>query len=267
MKILALIPTLNDDPTDTVESLKKQTMPPDRIIVVCGSEELSQKLATRGIESIYLKPDFSKDIGTRIAQALNVGLSAVNSKDFDYLVRSDADTILPPNFVEANLPQPHLLHGHLIFPMRAIEEIFGGRFVEGNAEDTYHIYKLMERGFVVTEWRVAPISKRSGGEDKPWRYFFQGGETAYEMGHEPIHYLFNVLVLLVKERQPKRFFLYLGYLYAMLGRSEKRDSHFWLERKQRVFHWRNAAKFFTRESRVLVINLLGKAHRRKTTPS
>lgn len=57
-RILALIPTLNDDPYDTLKSLMEQTIKPSRILVAVGSKALYQKLVKRQnmgvIECIYM---------------------------------------------------------------------------------------------------------------------------------------------------------------------------------------------------------------------
>jgi hypothetical protein len=105
-KILAVIPTLSDDPADTIKSLLKQTVKVSKILVAVGSWKLFQKLISDGMgtaEYFYVKPNFKEPLGKRIAVALNYLLSQVRIEEFEYLLRVDADTILPNRFIEENL--------------------------------------------------------------------------------------------------------------------------------------------------------------------
>ncbi|MEM5854602.1 MAG: hypothetical protein QW228_09620 [Candidatus Aenigmatarchaeota archaeon] len=55
-RILAVIPTLNDDPTDTIKSLMSQTIKVSKILVAVGSEELYRKLVStsgKGVVEIF----------------------------------------------------------------------------------------------------------------------------------------------------------------------------------------------------------------------
>ena len=101
-KILAVIPTLADDPSDTIKSLTKQTVKVSKILVAVGSWKLYQKLISNGIgiaEYFYVKPYFKDPVGKRIAVALNCLLSKVRLEEYEYLLRVDADTILPNLFI------------------------------------------------------------------------------------------------------------------------------------------------------------------------
>ncbi len=108
-RILAVIPTLADDPAETIKSLMEQTVRVSKILVVVGSRELYQRLTQRYahtagyVECVYVKPNFQDPLGKRVAAALNHALSRVHLETYDYLLRVDADAILPKRFVEENL--------------------------------------------------------------------------------------------------------------------------------------------------------------------
>lgn len=55
------------------------------------------------MEYVYLKPNLDEPLGKRVVAAINYALSKVHLKEFDYLLRVDADTILPDRFIEENL--------------------------------------------------------------------------------------------------------------------------------------------------------------------
>jgi len=58
-KILAVIPTLVDDPADTIKSLLRQTVKVSKILVAVGSWELYKKLtSTDSSVAEYVKPNF-----------------------------------------------------------------------------------------------------------------------------------------------------------------------------------------------------------------
>jgi exo-beta-1,3-glucanase (GH17 family) len=64
-KILAIIPTLEDDPTDTIRSILYQTVQVSKIVVVVGSWELYKKMHTadRVTEYVYVRPNFRDPLG------------------------------------------------------------------------------------------------------------------------------------------------------------------------------------------------------------
>jgi cellulose synthase/poly-beta-1,6-N-acetylglucosamine synthase-like glycosyltransferase len=74
-RILALIPTLNEDPIETVESILKQSVEVSKIIVIVGGKELYKKLMSNSLERteyIYVKPNFRQPIGKRVCELQGV---------------------------------------------------------------------------------------------------------------------------------------------------------------------------------------------------
>ncbi|MGI0080719.1 MAG: glycosyltransferase family A protein, partial [Nitrososphaerales archaeon] len=207
MRVLCIIPTLRDDPSETIESLKSQSTPPSKIIVASGSKYLADRLSRLGIQSIYDKPDFSRSLGERIASAVNAALSIVDLTRFDCILRIDADTTLPPNFIEANRPSDRIVYcgqSSLIYVDEpSFKMVMGRKFVEVNEEDTYIFIKYQRAGYALRPWNVAPVTKRAGSVGKPWKYHYESGFARYRFGYEPLHEVYNSLVFGLKYKEPK----------------------------------------------------------------
>ncbi|MGC8998954.1 MAG: glycosyltransferase [Candidatus Bathyarchaeia archaeon] len=232
-KILAVIPTLDDDPSDTIKSLTRQTVKVSKILVAVGSWRLYQKLISNGIdvaEYFYVKPDFKDPVGRRIAVALNCLLSKVCLEEYDYLLRVDADTILPNRFIEENLNADADYVGKagyaMLLRMDCFIKFFGGRFVEVGAEDSYIGLKLLSQGCSVKSWILPPKLRRRSGAHHSWRYYFIRGMEMYKLGYEPIH------VIEVLRRDIKNIFTTLGYFTAIAKRIKRYDIASWVFRTQ-----------------------------------
>lgn len=233
-KILAIMPTLTDDPSDTIKSLMKQTIKPLRILVAVGSKTLYQKLNRYqnmdAVEYIYVKPNFQEPLGVRIAKALNFLLSKISLREYDYLLRVDADTILPPRFIEENLKANADYVGKagyaMLLKVECFLRFFGGRFVEVGAEDSYIGLKLLSRGCSVKSWVLPPKLKRKSGVHHSWRYYLTRGVEMYKLGYEPIH------VIEVLRRDFRNMFTIIGYVIAALKRVERYDIAPWVFRAQ-----------------------------------
>jgi hypothetical protein len=233
LRILAVIPTLADDPTDTIKSVMKQTVRVSKILVAVGSRELYQKLLSKDTsvaEYVYVKPNFQDPLGKRIATALNYALSKVHLKNYNYLLRVDADTILPSRFIEENLKADADYVGKagyaMLLKMNSFIKFFNGRFAEVGAEDSYIGLKLLSQGCSVKSWMLPPKLKRTSGSHHSWRYYFVRGMEMYKLGYEPLH------VVEVLLRDVRNLFAILGYLTAVLKRMEHYDTARWVFRAQ-----------------------------------
>jgi len=223
-KILVVIPTLNDDPTDTINSIHRQTVKNSKILVAVGSKNLYRKLIVNksdDVEVFYIKPNYAEPVGKRVAIALNFVLSKVRLKDYDYLLRVDADTLLPKRFIEDNLKVDVDYVGKagyaMLIKMESFTKFFNGRFVEVGAEDSYFGLKLLSQGRSVKPWTLPPKLKRKSGVAHSWRYYFVRGKEMYKLGYEPIH-VFEVIRL-----DPRNVFAVLGYFIGMLKRISRYD--------------------------------------------
>jgi len=230
--ILVLIPTLNDDPTSTVSSIRRQTITPSEIIVVVGSRSLFCKLLDSHIVSrikvVYLKPDMSEYLGIRVAKSLNYALNAVNLKEFDYILKVDADVELPPSFIEKNLEVGGDVVGKCGCALLIRNEIFlsefNGRFPKVPADDTFFNLLLMSRNKKVKGWKIKPIMKTV--RKHSWRHYSSRGSEYYKLGYEPLH-IFELLRFGIEN-----VFLILGYLVSIIKRIDKYEISSWVFQTQ-----------------------------------
>ena len=197
LRVLGVCPTLYDDPTETLQSLQEQSVKPSRTIIAVGSRELFENLRTQ-FECIYAKPREEDSFGIRIARALNSVLDTVDLNDFDYIIRVDADVILPANFIEASVALRADIVGEfgdaMLIAIRAFRKHLEGRFPLTIAEDTYTAYKLKSVGCRLADWSVVPIVKRTPGKGKPWSFFCARGIEMYKLGFEPFHVVASLLL-------------------------------------------------------------------------
>lgn len=192
-----------------------------------------QKLISNGIgsaEYFYVKPDFKEPVGKRVAVALNYLLSKVRLEEFEYLLRVDADTVLPNSFIEENLKADADYVGKagyaMLLKMDCFIKFFGGRFVEVGAEDSYIGLKLLSQGRSVKSWILSPKLKRKSGAPHSWRYYFTRGMEMYKLGYEPIH------VIEVIRRDARNLFTIIGYATAILKRVKRYDTAYWVFKAQ-----------------------------------
>jgi glycosyltransferase involved in cell wall biosynthesis len=229
-KILAIIPTLEDDPTDTVRSILNQTVKVSKIVVVVGSWELYKKMraADRVTEYVYVRPNFRDPLGKRVATALNQALSTINLKEYEWLLRVDADTLLPRRFLEENLEVNADCVGRAGYAMllrrESFDKIFNGRFVEVGAEDSYILYKLLSVGHVVKAWKLQPVVK--GRKRHEWGYYSVRGVEMYKLGYEPLHVLETML------HDIRNVFTVLGYIIALVKRYKRYEFANWVFKTQ-----------------------------------
>ncbi|MCR8433208.1 MAG: glycosyltransferase family 2 protein [Crenarchaeota archaeon] len=234
-KILAIIPTLDDDPSDTIRSLLHQTIKVSQIFVVVGSKRLYEKLVSTNenkdiVKIFYVKPDFRDPLGKRVAKALNYALSMVELNNYDYLLRVDADTVLPKRFIEENIKVNADYVGKsgyaMLLKMNCFLRVFKGRFIEVAFEDTHMGLKLLSQGYSVQSWALPPKLKRKSGAHHSWRYYFIRGMELYKLGYEPVH-----MVELIRH-DIRNIFAILGYFAAIIKRARRYDIASWVFRAQ-----------------------------------
>lgn len=232
-KIVAVIPTLRDDPSKTIESILQQTVKVSKIVVVTGSPELSRSLSCQGsdiVEIIYVKPNMDDPLGKRIATALNIALHRVSLEEYDYILRVDADTTLPSYFIEKNLKANADYIGKAGYAMllkaSSFLKVFSGKFAEVGAEDSYVGLKLLYQGYQVKQWLCPPVLMRKSGQHHSYRYYLTRGIEMYRLGYEPIH------VLETLRRDLRNIFCIFGYALAVLKRVDHYEFAYWVFRTQ-----------------------------------
>ncbi len=114
----------------------------------------------------------------------------------------------------------------MLLRMDCFIRFFGGRFAEVGAEDSYIVFKLLSVGRSVKPWILPPKLKRKSGAHHSWRYFFIKGVERYKLGYEPIYIIASV------RRDIRNVFIVIGYVTALLRRTKRYDTAYWLFRRQ-----------------------------------
>jgi hypothetical protein len=231
LNVLAVIPTLYDDPTETIQSLIRQTVPISRVFVGVGSRVLYEKLIAKPLENVtfvFVRPDFATCLGTRIGCAINTALSGIKLQEYDYLLKVDADTILPPNFLARNIETYADITGifgfTMLFKVPAFIKLLNGKWPEVLGEDTYIIHLYKRHGFSIANYLLSPAITRKS-ETHSWRYQFNRGLAVHLLGYEPIHAL---ALSLDVSRDGKALFLMLGFMASVIRRSKRYDFADWI---------------------------------------
>ena len=242
-RILALIPTLNEDPVKTVESILKQSVEISKIIVIVGGKELYKKLMSNSLERteyIYVKPDFRQSLGKRVGAAINTALAKWDFKEYDYILKVDSEVTLPRDFVEKNIQEAPDFVGSggfaMLFKISSFLKVLGGRYPEVMADDTYLALDFLYKGCTVQRWRRAPdVAVREKGHHS-YRHHFNAGAEHYRLGYEPVHVL-KVLSDILQDGfkgslEIDRVLPILGYFSAALRRIERYEFAPWIFRMQ-----------------------------------
>ena len=202
-RILVIIPALpNENLSATLESIKKQTIKVEKIVIT----------RERGK---------GKTLGARISYVLNRVLEREDLQIYDWLLRVDADCILPENFIEKNLEKLEMENADVLgygyaqlIRVKTFLEVMRGRFDPRQDDSAVHYWFLYYGRNVVREYAVPPILRRKSGKGY-YKYFLARGEMQYRMGFEPVHVFAKILISLMN------VFGIFGYLKAMFKRVER----------------------------------------------
>lgn len=155
LKGLALIPTLDKYPMNSIESVKRQKGVKFDIITV-GAYQTSQA-------DIIIKPNKIKTKGQRVTRALNAALKKANLYKYDLILKLDSDTIIPDDFTYVNYRYGYKALGYgsmLLLDRRAFQRINKGQFYECSADDTYLFHQIASTGLPVLMWAsIIPVNR------------------------------------------------------------------------------------------------------------
>jgi hypothetical protein len=240
MRIIAVVPTLNDDPTETVQSIISQSVEVSKILAVIGSISLYNKLVGTKLERteyIYVKPNFSQPLGKRVAAAINIALAKEALEEYDYILKVDAETILPCDFVKENLKNlPDFIGSGgsaMLFTTSSFLKALGGKYPEVSADDTYIASKFLYEGYTVKRWRCDPHFKIREKGHHSYKHELQRGVAWYRLGYEPIHVLDFPREFIVYDLRKgiiniDRVFPVIGYFLAALRRVDRYEFAPWI---------------------------------------
>ena len=202
-RILCVIPTHPKDTEYlklTLQTVNDQTVPVTTIITPTEISNIA-------------------NIPRRMSVILNHALNKIDLSLYDYILRIDTDTILPPDFIEKNLEQNADVvgygHAHLI-KVSTFREVMNCTF-HRESDDSYLNYKFMYAHKKWMYWNVKPIRSRKCGRTHSKQYFIDRGALMWMLGYEPLHVIGNV------RWDFYNVFAVFGYFYAMLNRVTRLD--------------------------------------------
>lgn len=208
MRILAIIPSIFRADA-TVNSLKSQTLKPQKIIVT--SKRFS-----------------SPFLGVRIAKAINAELSSINLENYDFLLRVDDDMILPANFLEENSKiQADIIGagGTLMLRISALKRI--GGWPEYPTEDSYLLWTAKALNLKLARETIKMISTRKQGTHYPDKVMIDYGKETWRLGYIFPLIARNFLRHLRETKDPRFFGHFYGYIYQALRHDSKRKYPLW----------------------------------------
>ena len=217
MKILCLVVALPEELNfETLRSVLKQSVPVTEILIL-----------TKRMNA----PTFMAKMSTII----NSGLEKVKLEEYDYLLRVDADVVLPPNFLEVNLRGfPDVLgFGYaMLIKVKPFLKLMNGK-LHRDSDDSYLIYNFMSNGLTFMRYQINPIENRAVHNHHGYKYFFNQGMLMYRFGYEPVHILANLQnALFLRNAGLLCFFYLMGYFKALLTNMVKFKFADYVFRKQ-----------------------------------
>jgi hypothetical protein len=179
MKIVCVIPTLPSE-------LKHQTL-------------LSVFSQTVPVNYIYMLTEKCKcgSLPEKISAILNDGIKGLNLNCFDYILRLDADTILPNDFVEKHIALDVDVAGGAGYAQLIRTKFFVNKMsgcFNKQSDDTYTYFKAITSGSASD--LVSPVEHRESGlTHSKFRYDYYTGKLDYLIGYDPLSqinlYLFH----------------------------------------------------------------------------
>lgn len=186
MKILCLIPTLPNEIKDkTLHSIFNQTVSTDYIFL------LTKKMDTK------------VSLPQKISSILNDGLIGIKLESYDYILRLDSDTILPPDFLEKHVALNVDVVGGEGYAQLIKVPFFlnkmNGQFNK-DSDDTYTYFKAVSCGLASERITLVDF-KQPGTNYGMVQTQVYVGKMDYMIGDDPI----NVII---------RFLSYFYYLFT-----------------------------------------------------
>ena len=193
------------------------TLPSDRNVL--SEHSVLNQTVKPAVYSLLLERGVGDSLPNRISNVLNRFFGTVDLEQYDYLLRVDSDTVLPPNFLEENLQQNADVvgygHAHII-KISAFKEVMNCRF-NSVSDDTYLNFKFMKEGYVWKYWNVKPVMLRRNGCLHGVKYYLERGNVMWVNGYCPTHVFGSV------RWHWKNVVAVFSYFLSMVRRTEQLD--------------------------------------------
>jgi hypothetical protein len=201
---------------ETIQSVMRQSVPVEMVVLLTKKSKMPTLIE-------------------RIVDAENLGLRHVNLKEFDYLFKLDADTILGRDFLKNNLsdnpdavgPGPALL-----VKVSEFMEVLDGKF--RHIDDCYVMDKFRMEGKNYHRWSEEPKFTghhfSASGESLDVPYLVGLGRMYYRLGHMPMQVFHSVFWEV--PYSIRNIFTVGGYLMSFILRPKKLDTYNFMKKYQ-----------------------------------
>ena len=251
MKYYVITPAKNEEKFIgfTLESMIKQTLKPEKwIIVDDGSTDKTKEIVEKytkehswiEIVSIDNKQE-QKLYGSKVIRAFNAGYKLVKDKEYDFIVKWDADLSFPPTYFqqiadaftnnkklgicggyivekETDVAVKSLRHPRVQGAVKSVSaKCFRdiGGFLEENGWDGIDMLHAAYLGWEVGNIPVSIIHHRiEASEYRSMKFFYNNGVTHYKQGNDLFLTFIRVIVLL---KQKPYFIMSVSYLSGYLN--------------------------------------------------
>ena len=194
----------NEIKIDTLQSIFSQSIPVTTTLLL--TEKVTEKLS----------------FPAKISKILNGMIEFVRIEKFDYILRVDADVILPQNFIEKNLESGTHAMGYgyaQLIDVKSFIKCMNGKF-NPEHDDGYIIEKFKFCGIPASwDYVIKPILKREMGNHQGSGWFFAQGELKYKYGWEPV----SLGIYAFRNFSVYTFFEVLGFFNALFRRKKRFD--------------------------------------------
>lgn len=156
----------------------------------------------------------------KVSYVLNKALDSISLKDYDYLLRVDGDTVLPPDFVEKAVKANCDLYGTIGYSMLIRVPPFlscmNGKFYS-LSNDTYIPHCFVAHGYKVVHGDLSKVKTRN--KLHSWMYYYVIGSNYYRLGYTLLHFVASL------KNKPLRVssMLLAGFFGSWLNRKPKFD--------------------------------------------
>jgi hypothetical protein len=207
-RILCLVPALPSEVRlDTLQSIFNQTIPVVSTILL--TEKIMEKMP----------------FPAKISKVINNMLNDLKLENYDYLLRVDADTVLPPNFIEGNLKHNFDVIGYgpaQLIKMSSFQKYMGGR-MHPDHDDGYPLVKFAQCGLKSKDtYFIAPNIQRVGGLHHGSSWFISQGELHFRYGYD-IFTEIGIVFGKYRKYHPYGVFFLVGFFKALFQRKKRFD--------------------------------------------
>ncbi|MCD6470066.1 hypothetical protein J7L29_04630 [Candidatus Bathyarchaeota archaeon] len=220
-KIIVFILAFKKSPKVTLNSVLKQTIQPEKVVIVAAYEEA----CINGVECFIVPPNLELTVGERVGIALTKAFHKYEIEKYDYLVKLDDDAILDEKFLENNIKSGLEVIGRgaaMIIKTQCYLKYIGKKWPISSADDTFVVETLMAMGCkTMPFWWPHPaklVKEPKGDLKRGWRI----GIESYKLGLHPLR-VFSSFLRALKRRETAALSIIPGYIYALLTRPKQYD--------------------------------------------